>query len=337
MSFNARILSGVRPTGIIHLGNYLGAIQQWVKSLDQQNEATDHLFCIVDLHALTTLEDSKNLGKNTRLMAATYMACGLDPKKCHIFRQSDVPSHTELAWIFSCITPMGWLNRMTQFKDKAGKNAENACLGLYAYPVLMASDILLYKATHVPVGDDQKQHVELSRDIAGGFNRRFECEYFQLPKPVIQGPATRVMSLRDGTSKMSKSDISDYSRIHMTDDADTLAKKIKKAKTDMDPIGESMKDMDHRHEARNLVNMLASFLEKPADAICKEFAGQNFSSLKNVLIDALHTHILPIGEKICEYQKDETYLNSVLKEGSDYANSLAEKHMNEIKHVIGMA
>ena len=336
MSFHKRILSGVRPTGTVHLGNYLGAIQQWVKSLNNQGVTTDHLFCIVDLHALTTLEDSKDLGKNARLMAATYLACGLDSKKCHIFRQSDVPAHTELSWILSCVTPMGWLNRMTQFKDKAGKNADNACLGLYAYPVLMAADILVYQATHVPVGDDQKQHVELSRDIAGAFNRRFACDYFKLPEPVIQGPATRVMSLRDGLSKMSKSDISDYSRIHLTDDADTLAKKIKKAKTDTEAIGGAMKEMHHRPEARNLINMLSALLEKPADNVCAEFAGQNFSSLKNALIDALDTKILPIGEKIKEYQRDETYLNTVLREGAEYANSLAHQHMREIKHVIGV-
>lgn len=336
MSFHKRILSGVRPTGIIHLGNYLGAIHQWVKSLQNQDATTDHLFCIVDLHALTTLEDSKDLGANARLMAATYLACGLDPKKCHIFRQSDVPAHTELSWIFSCITPMGWLNRMTQFKDKAGKNAESACLGLYAYPVLMAADILLYRATHVPVGDDQKQHVELSRDIAGAFNRRFVCDYFQFPEPVIQGPATRIMSLRDGTSKMSKSDISDYSRIHLTDDADMIAKKIKKAKTDVDPVGESMKAMENRPEARNLLNMLSSLIEKPVDDVCQEFAGNNFSSLKHTLIDALHAKILPIGEKIREYQRDETYLNAVLKEGAGYANALASTSMEEIKTIIGM-
>lgn len=333
-----RILSGVRPTGIIHLGNYLGAIKQWVDGLNNtQTKEDDNLFCIVDLHALTTLEDSVNLHTNSLLMAATYLACGLSPEKCHIFRQSDVPSHTELAWIFSCITPMGWLSRMTQFKDKSkDKQNDSVLLGLFAYPVLMAADILIYKATHVPVGDDQKQHVELARDIAGMFNRRFECEYFALPEPVIQGPATRIMSLRDGLSKMSKSDPSDYSRIHLTDDADTLAKKIKKAKTDADVIAGSMKAMDHRPEARNLVNMLAALThEKPGD-ICTRFEGQNFSKLKSSLIDVLHETILPIGEKINAYMEDPVYLQSVLQKGSDYANALGNQHMADIKKCVGI-
>jgi len=248
-----RILSGIRPTGDIHLGNYLGAIRNWVA---MQYEMEENLFCIVDLHALTTLEDVKGLKDNTQLMAAAYLASGIDLTKSNIFVQSHVPAHTELAWILSCITPMGWLNRMTQFKEKAGKHRENACLGLYAYPVLMAADMLIYKATHVPVGDDQKQHLEITRDIAGLFNREFNRDVFPLPEPIIKGAGMRVMSLRDGTSKMSKSDISDYSRINMMDDADTLALKIRKAKTDADALPADVKDLEMRPEAANLINML---------------------------------------------------------------------------------
>ncbi len=328
-----RILSGIRPTGIIHLGNYLGAVKQWVDGLNSRDE---NLFCIVDLHALDTVQEGENLHHNSELMVATYMACGLDPKVCHLFKQSDVPAHTQLSWIFSSITPMGWLNRMTQFKEKAGKNLETTCLGLYAYPVLMAADILVYKATHVPVGDDQKQHVELSRDIAQMFNRRFNAEYFNLPTPVIQGPATRVMSLRDGLAKMSKSDPSDYSRIHLTDDADTIAKKIKKAKTDPDVIAPCMKEMENRPEARNLVNMLAALTMQSPDAVCAHFAGQNFSALKGALIDAAHETILPIGMKIQELMKDKSTLTKTLKEGADYANTLAKKHLKEIYEVVGI-
>ncbi len=333
-----RILSGVRPTGTIHLGNYLGAIKQWVDGLDnQQGRGEDNLFCIVDLHALTTLENSEILKHNSYLMAATYLACGLSPRKCHIFRQSDIPAHSELAWIFSCMTPMGWLNRMTQFKEKAVHKAiDSVCLGLYAYPVLMAADILIYKATHVPVGDDQKQHVELARDIAGMFNRRFQRDYFTLPEPVITGPATRIMSLRDGTAKMSKSDTSDYSRIHLTDDAETIAKKIRKAKTDSDVIASSMEAMEHRLEARNLIHILAALTSQKPDAVCKTFTGKNFSHLKNALIDELHMHILPIGEKIKHYMEGQTYLHHIIKEGAEYANALASKHIKEIKEIVGL-
>ncbi len=330
-----RVLSGVRPTGIIHLGNYLGAIKQWVDGLEASKNQ-DNLFCIVDLHALTTLEDSENLRHNSYLMAATYLACGLSPEKCFIFRQSDVPAHTELAWIFSCITPMGWLNRMTQFKEKAGKNIESVCLGLYAYPVLMAADILLYKATHVPVGEDQKQHVELARDVAGMFNRRFAKDFFHLPEPVITGPATRIMSLRDGTSKMSKSDVSDYSRIHLTDDADTLARKIKKAKTDTDVIAASMALMENRPEARNLVNILAALTHKKPDAVCKAFEGKTFSVLKKALIEVLHETLLPMGEKIKHYMHDLFYLDHVLEKGAAHANDLAGQHMTQIKKSVGI-
>lgn len=327
-----RIFSGIRPTGTIHLGNYLGAIKQWVRDFDP---AAQNLFCIVDMHALTTVDESENISHNAKLMAATYLACGLDPKHCTIFVQSHVKEHGELAWILSCITPLGWLNRMTQFKEKAGKMQENANLGLYAYPVLMAADILLYNTTHVPVGEDQKQHVELARDIAGAFNHRFgEC--FTLPEPIIQGSATRVMSLRDGTSKMSKSDASDYSRIHLSDDAEIITKKIKKAKTDGDVIASTMQEMEARPEAKNLINMLSALTGLSADQLCKDFTHQNFSVLKTALIDALHTEILPIGQKIQEYMKDSGALDTILQKGAQQAHSLAAKNLQKIKKHVGL-
>src|ERR671925_1250687 len=246
-----RIFSGIQPTGNLHLGNYLGAIRNWV-ALQNDYEC---IFCIVDLHALTLPQDPDELRSSTREVTAAYIASGIDPERCTIFNQSMVPAHTELAWLLGCLTPLGWLNRMTQFKEKAGKDRDMAGLGLYAYPVLMAADILLYKATHVPVGEDQKQHLELARDIAGAFNRRYECEFFPLPEAQIFGEATRVMSLRDGTKKMSKSDTSDYSRINMTDVADEIAQKISKARTDPHPLPESEKALEERAEADNLVGI----------------------------------------------------------------------------------
>src|SRR5690349_3643334 len=246
-----RIFSGIQPTGNLHLGNYLGAIRNWVAMQSDY----DCMFCIVDLHALTLPQDPKELREATREVTAAYVAAGIDPERCIIFNQSTVHEHTELAWLLGCLTPLGWLNRMTQFKEKAGKQRDNAVLGLYAYPVLMAADILLYKGTHVPVGEDQKQHLELARDIAGAFNRRYDKEFFPLPEPLILGTATRVMSLRDGTKKMSKSDQSDYSRINMTDDADAVALKIQKAKTDPHPLPESVEALAERPEADNLLGI----------------------------------------------------------------------------------
>lgn len=328
-----RVFSGVRPTGDIHLGNYLGAIRNWVL---MQNQVDENLFCIVDLHALTTLEDVKNLAENTRLMAAAYMAAGIDPQKSSIFVQSHVPYHTELSWILSCITPLGWLNRMTQFKEKAGKHRENACLGLYAYPVLMAADILLYKTTHVPVGEDQKQHLELARDIAGLFNREFQTSVFPLPEPMIMGPATRIMSLRDGTAKMSKSDASDYSRINLMDDADTLALKIRKAKTDTDPLPAQAKDLETRPEARNLVNIYAALSDQTADQVCQHFAGSQFSILKKDLTDLLVGKLLPIGQEMQRLLKDKGELDQILNRGATHARALAEKHMKDIQEAVGI-
>src|ERR1700689_2412662 len=268
-----RIFSGVQPTGNLHLGNYLGAINNWVGL----QKDFDCIFCIVDLHALTTPQDPKELTAQTREVTAAYVSCGIDPERCIIFNQSAVPAHTELAWLLGCLTPLGWLNRMTQFKEKAGMAREEAGLGLYAYPVLMAADILLYKATHVPVGEDQKQHLELARDIAQAFNRQFGAEFFPLPEPQIIGPATRVMSLRDGTKKMSKSDESDYSRINMGDDAEAIRLKIRKAKTDPQPLPGDPADLAARPEAANLLGIYAALADESVEQAMQRFAGTEFS------------------------------------------------------------
>src|SRR4051794_20816064 len=276
-----RIFSGIQPTGNLHLGNYLGAIRNWV-ALQHDYEC---IFCIVDLHALTQPQDPAELRHSTREVTAAYIAAGIDPERCTIFNQSMVSAHTELGWILGCLTPLGWLYRMTQFKEKAGKQRDNAGLGLYAYPVLMAADILLYKATHVPVGEDQKQHLELARDIAGAFNRRYGVEFFPLPEPQILGAATRVMSLRDGTKKMSKSDASDYSRINMTDDADTVALKVQKAKTDPEPLPDTVAALETRPEADNLLGIFAALAGISLEQAVARFAGQPFSGFKRELSD----------------------------------------------------
>src|SRR5271156_4767789 len=264
-----RIFSGIQPTGNLHLGNYLGAIRNWV----ELQHGFECIFCIVDLHALTQPQDPAELRASTREVTAAYIAAGIDPEHCTIFNQSMVSAHTELAWLLGCLTPLGWLNRMTQFKEKAGKHRDMAGLGLFAYPVLMAADILAYKATHVPVGEDQKQHLELARDIAGAFNRRYGVDFFPLPEPQILGEATRVMSLRDGTKKMSKSDESDYSRINLTDDADTIALKIRKAKTDTDPLPDTLAALEKRPEADNLVTIYAALSDSTREKVLKEYAG----------------------------------------------------------------
>src|SRR5260370_311170 len=274
-----RIFSGIQPTGNLHLGNYLGAIRNWVALQHDY----DCIFCIVDLHALTQPQDPDELRAATREVTAAYIAAGIDPERCIIFNQSTVSAHAELAWLLGCLTPLGWLNRMTQFKEKAPKQREMAGLGLYAYPVLMAADILLYKATHVPVGEDQKQHVELARDIAGAFNRRYERDFFPLPEPQIFGEATRVMSLRDGTKKMSKSDTSNYSRLNMTDDAELIALKIRRAKTDPEPLPHTIEALEKRPEADNLVSIYAALAELNREAALARFAGENFSTFKETL------------------------------------------------------
>lgn len=326
-----RIFSGVQPTGNLHLGNYLGAIRNWVKLQDTH----ESLFCIVDLHAFTTLPEPAFMRKSIREVTAAYIAAGLDPDKSIIFPQSGVPAHSELAWIFGCLTPLGWLNRMTQFKEKAGKHRDQANLGLYGYPVLMAADILIYKATHVPVGEDQKQHLELTRDIAGAFNRQYKIEYFELPEPFILKTAARIMSLRDGTSKMSKSDSSDYSRIHFLDDPDTIALKIRKAKTDPDPIAESPKAMESRPEALNLLGIYAALADQSLEEVCRKFEGLSFSILKKDLTDQLIAVMDPIRQRMVALLKDPDSLDSILKKGAEKANVLASENMKEIKGIVG--
>jgi tryptophanyl-tRNA synthetase len=327
-----RIFSGVQPTGNLHLGNYLGAIRNWV-ALQRDY---DCIFCIVDLHALTLPQDPDELRKNTREVTAAYIAAGIDPEACVIFNQSAVPGHSELAWLLGTITPLGWLNRMTQFKEKAGKHRENAGLGLYSYPVLMAADILLYKATHVPVGEDQKQHLELARDIAGAFNRRYEREYFPLPEPQILGEATRVMSLRDGTKKMSKSDPSDYSRLTMTDDAATIEQKLKKAKTDPLPLPDTVKDLEARPEADNLVGIYAALSSRSREQVLATYAGKGFSEFKKDLADLAVSVLGPIGAEMRRLTADAGYVDGILRRGAERAGAIASQHMAEVKDIMGL-
>jgi tryptophanyl-tRNA synthetase len=327
-----RIFSGVQPTGNLHLGNYLGAIRNWV-ALQHDYEC---IFCIVDLHALTLPQDPAELRASTREVAAAYIAAGIDPKRCVIFNQSMVSAHAELAWLLSCITPLGWLNRMTQFKEKAGKHRDNAGLGLYAYPVLMAADILGYKATHVPVGEDQKQHLELARDIAGAFNRRYEREFFPLPEPQIFGAATRVMSLRDGTRKMSKSDTSDYSRINMTDDADTVALKIRRAKTDPEPLPATVEALEARPEADNLVGIYAALADEPREAALARFAGKNFSTFKEALTEIAVTTLGRIGGEMRRLMADTSHIDAILHNGAERAGEIAAPILAEVKDITGL-
>lgn len=326
-----RVFSGIQPTGNLHLGNYLGAIRNWV-ALQSSSET---LFCIVDLHALTTLPNPQDLRAWTHQTAATYIAAGINPAESFIFVQSAVPAHTELAWFFSCLTPLGWLNRMTQFKEKAGKHKEQANLGLYAYPVLMAADILLYKATHVPVGEDQKQHLELARDIAGAFNRRYERDYFNLPEPLILKTAARIMSLKDGTMKMSKSDPSAYSRLLLTDDPEAISLKIRKAKTDSDPLGDSPKALENRPEALNLLTIYSALTDQSLENACLHFEGKSFAVLKTELTELLISTLEPIQKNIAILLKEPAYLDKILKEGSNKASEIAHHNIAEIKEIIG--
>ena len=328
----SRIFSGVQPTGNLHLGNYLGAIRNWV-TLQKDFEC---IFCIVDLHAITLPQNPDELRAHTREVTAAYIAAGIDPDKCIIFNQSMVSEHSELAWILSCLTPLGWLNRMTQFKEKAGKHRENAGLGLFAYPVLMAADILLYRATHVPVGEDQKQHLELSRDIAGAFNRQYGVDYFPLPEPQILGAATRVMSLRDGSNKMSKSDSSDYSRLNLTDDVDVIALKIRKARTDADPLPDTPAGLEGRAEAANLVGIYAALSETDAKEVCHQFAGKMFSEFKNELCDLAVARMGPIARKIVELTADTDHVDGILSRGAARASAIAKQHLCEIQDIIGL-
>jgi tryptophanyl-tRNA synthetase len=340
MAFDQRVFSGVQPTGNLHLGNYLGAIKKFVELQDRY----DCMYCVVDLHAITVFQDPVELTRNIREVTAAFLACGIDPKKHIIFNQSQVAEHAELAWIFNCVARLGWLNRMTQFKEKAGKDRENASVGLYAYPNLMAADILIYRATHVPVGDDQKQHLELSRDIAQKFNNDFAASiashgfgnaFFPLPEPLIQGPATRVMSLRDGTKKMSKSDPSDQSRINLTDDAEAIALKIRRAKTDPHPLPNDEKELAQRPEADNLIGIYAALKGVAKAEVLKEFGGAQFSAFKAALVDLAVEKLGPIGAEMKRIVDDKTYIDSILADGSTRAQLMAAETMKAVKDIVG--
>jgi tryptophanyl-tRNA synthetase len=326
-----RIVSGIQPTNKLHLGNYLGALKNWVDLQDRY----ESLLFIADLHAITVPQDPLQLRANSRELVAAYVAAGIDPARSTIFVQSTVAAHTELAWIFSCLTPLGWLNRMTQFKDKAGKDREGAALGLYAYPVLMAADVLLYKADAVPVGEDQKQHVELMRDIAQAFHRQYGAELFPIPEPMIMGEATRVMSLRDGTKKMSKSDASDYSRINLTDDADTIAQKIRKAKTDTEPLPDNVKDLAGRPEADNLITIYAALSDTTREQALTEFAGQSFSIFKARLSDLAVATLAPIAETMNRLLRAPDEIDAIMRQGTEKAASIAAVTMREVTQLVG--
>ncbi len=331
---NKKIFSGVQPTGNLHLGNYLGAIKNFV-DLNNDND-NKCIFCVVDLHAITVKQDPKELKNNIRETVATFIASGIDPKKSIIFNQSRVPAHAEGAWILSCVARMGWLNRMTQFKEKAGKDREKASIGLYSYPVLMAADILLYDATHVPVGDDQKQHLELCRDIAQKFNNDFEIENFlQVPEPLIQKEFSRIMSLKDGSKKMSKSELSDLSRINLTDDRDQIINKIKKAKTDPLPMPDEIKELDERLEAKNLLGIYSSLTNSSLQNSVQLFAGKNFSEFKEVLAGKLVDKIEPISKEIKKLLDDKKFLDKILLDGVEKADLIASKKIERIKEIVG--
>jgi tryptophanyl-tRNA synthetase len=344
MAFKERVFSGVQPTGNLHLGNYLGAIKRFVELQDR----FDCIYCVVDMHAITVpiavWGGPAELTRNIREVAAAFIACGVDAKKHIVFNQSQVSGHAELAWVFNCVARLGWLNRMTQFKDKAGKDRENASVGLYAYPNLMAADILLYRATHVPVGEDQKQHVELTRDIAQKFNNDFATSiaehgfgdaFFPLTEPLIQGPATRIMSLRDGTKKMSKSDASDYSRINLTDDADAIAQKIRKAKTDPEPLPSEEVGLAKRPEADNLVGIYAALADVTKADVLKDFGGGQFSAFKGALVDLAVAKLGPIGGEMKRLVQDPASIDAILVSGADRARAIAEETMKSVKDILG--
>ena len=327
------VFSGVQPTGNLHLGNYLGALKNFV-SLQNEMEC---IYCVVDLHAITTFQQPNELQNNVLETVASFLATGLSPDKSIIFNQSSVPGHTELAWILNCVSRIGWLNRMTQFKDKAGSDKEKASVGLYIYPNLMAADILLYKATHVPVGADQKQHLELSRDIAQKFNNDFNCkDFFPIPEPLIPKKVSRVMSLRDGTKKMSKSEESDFSRINLKDSADEIIKKIKKAKSDSEPIPDNLKNLEKKPEALNLLNIYSEITKKSLEVVLNEVSGKDYSFLKTKLSEILINEITPIGKEIEKLLKDKAYLTQILKKGKEKANIIAEENLKNIREKVGL-
>ena len=328
-----RVFSGVQPTGNLHVGNYLGALKNFV---DLQNKF-ECVYCIVDLHAITNRQDPEKLKSNILETTASFIASGLNPEKNIIFNQASVAAHSELAWVFNCVARIGWMNRMTQFKEKAGVNKENASVGLLVYPNLMAADILIYKATHVPVGEDQKQHLELTRDIAKKFNNDFKCgDYFPVVEPVIQKEISRVMSLRDGMKKMSKSEDSDQSRINLKDDKDLINQKIKKAKTDNDPIPSEVNGLKNRHEAANLISIYASVNNINVSKVLKEFSGKNFSTFKSKLSESLIERICPIGNEMKKLLEDKRYLNEILERGSNKADIIAKNNLKEIYEIIGL-
>jgi len=341
MAFTPRVFSGMQPTGNLHLGNYLGAMMRWV----EMQKTHECIFCVVDMHAITMWQEPSELKDQIRSVTAAYIAAGINPKTSILFNQSQVSEHAELAWVFNCVARLGWLNRMTQFKEKAGKDRENASVGLYAYPVLMAADILAYRATHVPVGDDQKQHLELARDIAQKFNNDFgpsirkagfeDGVYFPLPEPVIMGPATRVMSLRDGTKKMSKSDASDLSRINMTDDADTIARKIQKAKTDPEPLPTEEGGLESRPEADNLVGIYAALASMTKAQVLKEFGGAQFSMFKKALAELAVSRVGPVTAEMTRLLADPGEIDRILAEGARRARAIAAPIMNDVKDIVG--
>ena len=326
-----RIFSGVQPTGSLHLGNYLGAIRNWARLQDE----FEAIYCVVDLHAVTAPHDPKELSRATREVTAGLIASGIDPARSIIFNQSMIPEHAELSWLFNCVARLGWLNRMTQFKEKAGKNREQAPVGLYVYPVLMAADILAYKATHVPVGEDQKQHLELTRDIAQSFNSTYGVDYFPLPEPQIFGSATRVMSLRDGTKKMSKSDESDYSRINMIDGADEIEQKIRKARTDPDPLPESVEGLAERPEALNLVSIYAALEDIEIDQVIQEYQGQGFSTFKKALADLAVARLDPVSSEMKRLTAEPGEIDQILADGADRAAQLSRPIVAEVREIMG--
>ena len=327
-----RVVSGIQPTGNLHLGNYLGAIKNWVKMQDEG----ECLFFLADLHAITVFNDPAELSANTREMAAALIAAGIDPDKAILFNQARVPGHAELAWMLFCTARIGWLNRMTQFKEKSGKNREGASIGLYAYPVLQAADVLIYQATHVPVGDDQKQHLELARDIAAKFNSDYDVELFNLPEPYISGPAARVMSLRDGSAKMSKSDPSDMSRINMTDDDDTIVQKIRKAKTDAEPLPDNLDALEGRPEARNLINIYAATSDVMPQAVLDQYVGQGFGAFKPALTDLLVETLRPIRERFVALKSDSSAIDLLLATGATRAGELSRPTVEAAYSALGL-
>jgi tryptophanyl-tRNA synthetase len=338
--FQQRVFSGVQPTGNLHLGNYLGAIKRFVA----MQQTHDCIYCVVDMHAITVPQDPKELRNQIREVTAAFLAAGIDPNAHIVFNQSQVSEHAELAWVFNCVARMGWASRMTQFKEKAGKDRENASVGLFAYPVLMASDILAYRATHVPVGEDQKQHLELTRDIAQKFNNDwaesiaangFGDAFFPLTEPLIQGPATRIMSLRDGSKKMSKSDPSDYSRINLTDDADTIAQKVRKAKTDAEPLPAEAKGLEGRPEAENLVAIYTALMDTDVASALQEHGGSQFSAFKSSLVDVAVGKLSPIADEMRRLMADPTHIDAVLADGAERARAIARPTMDAVKDIVG--